>query len=159
MRNAILGFAFVLLMLLSGCNDEIIETTSEVDVPNNENLVAEDFNHLKDESSPYLLQHATNPVNWYPYSEEALEKAVAEDKLIFLSIGYSTCHWCHVMKRESFEDNAVATILNDNYIAIKVDREERQDINSYYMNLYQNLGGNGGWPLNIILTPDQKNVL
>ncbi len=96
MRNTIIVFAFVLLMLLSGCNDEIIETTSEVDVPNNENLVAEDFNHLKDESSPYLQQHADNPVNWYPYSEEALEKAVAEDKLIFLSIGYSTCHWCQV---------------------------------------------------------------
>ncbi len=156
MKNTIIVFAFVLLILLSGCNDEIIETTSEVDVSNNENLVAEDFNHLIDESSPYLQQHADNPVNWYPYSEEALEKAVAEDKLIFLSIGYSTCHWCHVMARESFEDDEVATVLNDNFISIKVDREERPDLDNFYMNLYQYSGGNGGWPLNVILTPDNK---
>ncbi len=90
-------------------------------------------NHLKDQSSPYLLQHAENPVNWYPWTQEAFDKAVRENKPVFLSIGYSTCHWCHVMERESFENQRIAGILNQSFISIKVDREERPDIDSVYM--------------------------
>ncbi|MDD4503414.1 MAG: thioredoxin domain-containing protein, partial [Clostridiaceae bacterium] len=106
-------------------------------------------NRLVNEKSPYLLQHAYNPVDWFPWSDEAFAKAKAEDKPIFLSIGYSTCHWCHVMERESFEDEEVAKVLNDNFIAIKVDREERPDIDHIYMNVCQALTGSGGWPLTI----------
>jgi hypothetical protein len=113
-------------------------------------------NELIHEKSPYLLQHAHNPVNWYPWNEKSLNKAKQEDKPIFLSIGYSTCHWCHVMERESFEDIDVAKILNDNFVAIKVDREERPDIDSIYMEVCQALNHSGGWPLTIFLTPDQK---
>lgn len=115
-------------------------------------------NHLKNETSPYLKQHVYNPVDWHPWGAEALEKAKTENKLIFLSIGYSTCHWCHVMAHESFEDETVATLLNDNYICIKVDREERPDIDSIYMNACQMMTGSGGWPLNLWLTPDQKPI-
>jgi len=113
-------------------------------------------NKLFQEKSPYLLQHAHNPVDWYPWGIEAFEKATQEDKPIFLSIGYSTCHWCHVMERESFEDQEVANILNDYYISIKVDREERPDIDHIYMSICQALTGSGGWPLTIIMTPDKK---
>jgi len=113
-------------------------------------------NRLSFEKSPYLLQHAHNPVDWYPWGEDAFEKAREEDKLIFLSIGYSTCHWCHVMERESFEDKEVAEVLNKNYISIKVDREERPDIDTIYMNVCQAISGHGGWPLTIIMTPDKK---
>jgi len=113
-------------------------------------------NRLINEKSPYLLQHAYNPVNWYPWGPEAFEKAKVEDKPIFLSIGYSTCHWCHVMERESFEDEEVAQLLNDNYIAIKVDREERPDVDNIYMTFCQSLTGHGGWPLTVFITPDQK---
>ncbi|HYF82181.1 MAG TPA: thioredoxin domain-containing protein [Clostridia bacterium] len=113
-------------------------------------------NKLIQEKSPYLLQHAHNPVDWYPWSGEAFSRAVAEDKPIFLSIGYSTCHWCHVMERESFEDEEVAKALNGSFIAIKVDREERPDIDHIYMNVCQALTGSGGWPLTIIMTPDKK---
>src|SRR5690554_327524 len=113
-------------------------------------------NKLINEKSPYLLQHAYNPVNWYPWGEEAFEKAKEENKPIFLSIGYSTCHWCHVMEKESFEDEEVARILNENFISIKVDREERPDIDSIYMEVCQGLTGRGGWPLSIFLTPDKK---
>ncbi|KOA21428.1 glycosyl hydrolase family 76 [Clostridium homopropionicum DSM 5847] len=113
-------------------------------------------NKLVNEKSPYLLQHAYNPVDWYPWSEEAFSKAKAEDKPIFLSIGYSTCHWCHVMERESFEDEEVAKILNEKFISIKVDREERPDVDSVYMNVCQAITGSGGWPLTIIMTPDRK---
>lgn len=113
-------------------------------------------NHLKNETSPYLLQHAENPVDWYPWGEEAFEKARREDKPVFLSIGYSTCHWCHVMAHESFEDEEAADILNRYYVSIKVDREERPDIDSVYMSVCQVLTGSGGWPMNIFLTPDQK---
>lgn len=113
-------------------------------------------NRLVHEKSPYLLQHAYNPVNWYPWCDEAFEKAKAEDKPIFLSIGYSTCHWCHVMERESFEDENVARLLNQYYVPIKVDREERPDIDHIYMNVCQALTGHGGWPLTIFMTPDQK---
>ncbi|WP_051280249.1 thioredoxin domain-containing protein [Anaerovorax odorimutans] len=113
-------------------------------------------NNLINEKSPYLLQHAHNPVNWYPWGEEAFSKAKAEDKLIFLSIGYSTCHWCHVMEHESFEDEEVSEILNRDYVSIKVDKEERADIDSVYMTVCQGLTGQGGWPLTIIMTYDQK---
>ncbi|QQK08878.1 thioredoxin domain-containing protein [Miniphocaeibacter halophilus] len=113
-------------------------------------------NHLIDEVSPYLLQHAHNPVDWYPWSDKAFEKATGENKPIFLSIGYSTCHWCHVMAHESFEDEEVAKVLNKNFVSIKVDREERPDIDSIYMNVAQTLTGSGGWPLTIIMTPEKK---
>lgn len=118
--------------------------------------VKEHTNKLINEKSPYLLQHAHNPVNWYPWGDEAFNKAKAEDKSVFLSIGYSTCHWCHVMERESFEDNEVASILNDNFISIKVDREERPDVDSFYMNACVALNGSGGWPLSCFLTPEKK---
>lgn len=110
-------------------------------------------NHLAEEKSPYLLQHAGNPVDWYPWGEEAFHRAEAEDKPIFLSIGYSTCHWCHVMAHESFENDKIAEILNQNYIAVKVDREERPDVDSVYMSVCQAMTGQGGWPLTIIMTP------
>jgi len=113
-------------------------------------------NKLINEKSPYLLQHAYNPVNWYPWGEEAFKKAEEEDKPIFLSIGYSTCHWCHVMERESFEDEEVAQVLNDNFISIKVDREERPDVDNIYMTVCQALTGRGGWPLTIVMTPDKR---
>lgn len=115
-------------------------------------------NRLIHEKSPYLLQHADNPVDWYPWGEEAFERAENEDKLIFLSIGYSTCHWCHVMERESFEDDEVAERLNRDYIAVKVDREERPDIDHVYMTVCQLMTGQGGWPLTVVLTPDQKPI-
>ncbi len=113
-------------------------------------------NHLINEKSPYLLQHAYNPVDWYPWGEEAFEKAGLENKAIFLSIGYSTCHWCHVMEHESFEDSSVAEIMNKYFVSIKVDREERPDIDNIYMTVCQMLTGSGGWPLTIIMTPDKK---
>lgn len=113
-------------------------------------------NRLANEKSPYLLQHAYNPVDWFPWGDEAFTKAKKEDKPVFLSIGYSTCHWCHVMERESFEDEEVATILNENFVAIKVDREERPDIDHIYMNVCQALTGHGGWPLTIIMTHEKK---
>ncbi|HIP62069.1 MAG TPA: thioredoxin domain-containing protein, partial [Sulfurovum sp.] len=110
-------------------------------------------NALVNESSLYLKQHAHNPVNWYPWGEEALEKAKKENKLIFLSIGYSTCHWCHVMREESFEDEAIAAMLNEDYISIKVDREELPQIDKKYQKLYMDMQGKrGGWPLNVFLT-------
>lgn len=112
-------------------------------------------NHLIEEKSPYLLQHAYNPVDWYPWGEEAFERARREHKPIFLSIGYSTCHWCHVMAEESFEDFEVAQILNKTFVLIKVDREERPDIDAVYMEACLSLTGTGGWPLNVILTPEK----
>ena len=113
-------------------------------------------NHLSDSHSPYLLQHKENPVDWYPWGEAAFDKARREDKPIFLSIGYSTCHWCHVMAHESFEDERVAQILNRDFVSIKVDREERPDIDAVYMIACQAMTGTGGWPLTIFMTPDQK---
>jgi len=114
------------------------------------------YNRLVDESSPYLQQHAANPINWFPWGVEAFEKAGKEDKPIFLSIGYSTCHWCHVMEHESFSDGEVAELLNKDFIAIKVDREERPDIDNVYMTVTQALTGSGGWPMTIFMTPDKK---
>lgn len=113
-------------------------------------------NHLKNQTSPYLLQHADNPVNWYPWCREAFERARLEDKPVFLSIGYSTCHWCHVMAHESFEDAHIAELLNRYFISIKVDKEERPDIDSIYMAVCQAFTGSGGWPTTIFMTPDQK---
>ncbi|MCX9024753.1 MAG: thioredoxin domain-containing protein [Candidatus Methanoperedens sp.] len=113
-------------------------------------------NRLINEKSPYLLQHAYNPVDWYPWGKEAFEKAKTEDKPVFLSIGYSTCHWCHVMEKECFEDEQVAELMNDSFVSIKVDREERPDIDSIYMAACQRMTGSGGWPLNMIITPDKK---
>ena len=113
-------------------------------------------NRLSREKSPYLLQHAHNPVDWYPWGEEAFEKARKEDKPIFLSVGYSTCHWCHVMEEESFSDVSVAEIMNKNFVPVKVDREERPDIDSVYMNYVTASTGSGGWPMNVFLTPDKK---
>ena len=116
-------------------------------------------NHLKNETSPYLLQHAENPVDWYPWCEEAFERAKKEEKPVFLSIGYSTCHWCHVMAHESFEDEKTAEILNRYFISIKVDREERPDIDSVYMAVCQAFTGSGGWPMSIFMTWDKKPFL
>ena len=113
-------------------------------------------NRLQREKSPYLLQHGENPVDWYPWSEEAFQRATQEDKPVFLSIGYSTCHWCHVMAHESFEDQEVADLLNRHFVSIKVDREERPDIDAVYMSVCQAVTGSGGWPLTVMLTPDQK---
>ena len=113
-------------------------------------------NKLASESSPYLLQHQNNPVDWYPWGEEALQRAKDENKPIFLSIGYSACHWCHVMEHESFEDEAIAGLLNEKFINIKVDREERPDLDQIYMNAVQILTGHGGWPMSVFLTPDLK---
>ena len=111
-------------------------------------------NRLAQEKSPYLLQHAHNPVNWYPWGEEAFARAREENKPIFLSIGYSTCHWCHVMERESFENEAIAAVMNESYISIKVDREERPDVDRIYMTFVQATTGSGGWPMSVWLTPD-----
>jgi len=119
---------------------------------------AENTNRLIHEQSPYLLQHAHNPVDWFTWDDEAFSKANKEGKLIFLSIGYSTCHWCHVMEAESFEDNEVAALLNQDYIAIKVDREERPDIDQFYMQVAMELNGSGGWPLTIVMTPDKTPI-
>jgi uncharacterized protein len=114
------------------------------------------MNRLAQERSPYLLQHARNPVDWYPWGEAAFERARREDKPIFLSIGYSTCHWCHVMEHESFEDAAIAALLNESFVSIKVDREERPDVDRVYMSFVQSTTGSGGWPMTVFLTPELK---
>ncbi|MDQ7785669.1 MAG: thioredoxin domain-containing protein, partial [Desulfomonilaceae bacterium] len=113
-------------------------------------------NRLLNEKSPYLLQHAYNPVDWYPWGPEAFEKARTEQKPIFLSIGYSTCHWCHVMEHESFENEETAALMNGTFVSIKVDREERPDLDHLYMSVAQMMTGRGGWPLNVIMTPDKR---
>ncbi|MFN8342559.1 MAG: thioredoxin domain-containing protein [Cyclobacteriaceae bacterium] len=113
-------------------------------------------NRLQNSASPYLLQHAHNPVDWYPWGAEALERSRTEDKPILVSIGYASCHWCHVMERESFEDAAVAAVMNQHFVCIKVDREERPDIDAIYMEAVQAMGVNGGWPLHVFLMPDQR---
>src|SRR3954465_1945712 len=112
------------------------------------------MNRLAGEQSPYLLQHAHNPVDWFPWGAEAFEKARTENKPIFLSIGYSTCHWCHVMERESFENEPIAELLNRDYVPVKVDREERPDVDHVYMTFVQATTGGGGWPMSVWLTPD-----
>src|SRR4051794_24978414 len=113
-------------------------------------------NRLANETSPYLLQHAHNPVDWYPWGAEALARARELDRPIFLSVGYAACHWCHVMERESFEDDETARDLNTRFVAIKVDREERPDIDAVYMDAVQQMTGQGGWPMSVFLTPDGR---
>ena len=113
-------------------------------------------NRLIHETSPYLLQHAHNPVDWYPWSEDAFKKAQAEDKPIMLSVGYSACHWCHVMERESFENEEIAKLMNEHFVSIKVDREERPDIDGIYMQAVQALTQQGGWPMTVFMTPDGR---
>ena len=113
-------------------------------------------NRLANETSPYLLQHKDNPVDWYPWGEEALERARREDKPILLSIGYAACHWCHVMEHESFEDAATADIMNRHYVNVKVDREERPDLDAVYMEAVQTMTGQGGWPMTVFLTPNGR---
>lgn len=113
-------------------------------------------NRLINEKSPYLLQHAFNPVDWYTWGEEAFKKARKEDKPIFLSVGYSTCYWCHVMEREVFEDESIAALMNQFVVSIKVDREERPDVDRVYMTALQAMTGGGGWPMSMFLTPDLK---
>lgn len=114
------------------------------------------MNRLAQEKSPYLLQHKDNPVDWYPWCSEAFDEARQEDKPILLSVGYSTCHWCHVMAHESFEDRETAEILNRHFVCIKVDREERPDIDAVYMKVCQAMTGSGGWPMTVFMTPEQK---
>ncbi|XP_071476407.1 spermatogenesis-associated protein 20-like [Diadema antillarum] len=116
-------------------------------------------NRLAQEKSPYLLQHASNPVDWFPWGQEAFDKAKAENKLIFLSVGYSTCHWCHVMERESFENKDIGKLMNEHYVSIKVDREERPDVDRVYMTFIQATAGGGGWPMSVWLTPDLKPLM
>ncbi|HEY2719263.1 MAG TPA: thioredoxin domain-containing protein, partial [Solirubrobacteraceae bacterium] len=112
-------------------------------------------NALAQETSPYLRQHAANPVDWLPWGAEALRRAVELDKPLLVSIGYSSCHWCHVMERESFEDTQTAALMNEEFICVKVDREERPDVDALYMEAVQSMTGHGGWPLNVFLTPEQ----
>lgn len=114
-----------------------------------------EFNRLIFEQSPYLLQHARNPVDWRPWGEAAFAEAKRQDKPVFLSIGYTTCHWCHVMEHESFEDEEVAALINGSFIAVKVDREERPDIDEVYMQITQGITGGGGWPMTVVMTPDK----
>ena len=111
-------------------------------------------NRLAAETSPYLLQHAHNPVDWYPWGSEAFERARREDKPVLLSVGYSACHWCHVMERESFENDDIAGLMNQLFVSIKVDREERPDVDQIYMQDVQSMTGRGGWPMTVFLTPD-----
>jgi len=114
------------------------------------------MNRLAQETSPYLLQHAANPVDWYPWGDEAFAHARDEDKPILLSVGYSACHWCHVMERESFEDEATAQVMNDLFVNVKVDREERPDVDAVYMDAVVSLTGQGGWPMTVFLTPERE---
>jgi len=148
----------ILITLFTG---SLRTLSSDTEVKNMQHKSAEGsgkkhYNRLKLEKSPYLLQHADNPVDWYAWGPEAFEKARKENKPIFLSIGYSTCHWCHVMAHESFENPEVARLMNEVFICIKVDREERQDIDNIYMRVCQMMTGSGGWPLTILMTPDKK---
>src|SRR5947209_96088 len=113
-------------------------------------------NRLAQETSPYLLQHAHNPVDWYAWGDDAFARARADDKPILLSVGYSACHWCHVMERESFEDEATAQLMNEHFVNVKVDREERPDVDAVYMDAVVALSGQGGWPMTVFLTPDGK---
>lgn len=133
------------LLLIAGCTTKTSKTSS--------------LNRLATEDSPYLRQHATNPVDWYPWGEEALAKAVAEDKLMIVSVGYSACHWCHVMEEESFEDSAVAALMNEHFVSIKVDREQRPDLDKIYLNAAMLTSGRGGWPLNAITTSDGSPIV
>ena len=133
-----------------------MDVINDNNIERDESETSINYNKLITEKSPYLQQHAKNPVNWYPWGDEAFDKASSEDKPIFLSIGYSTCHWCHVMAHESFEDSYVGKLMNETFVSIKVDREERPDIDKIYMAVCQLMTGSGGWPLTIVMTPDKK---
>lgn len=153
-RNII---TLVLSCFLFGVSSCSAEKEKKMDSSNSqENIEHKHTNHLAGENSPYLLAHAHNPVDWYPWGDEALAKAKSEDKPIFLSIGYSACHWCHVMERESFENEAIAKVLNENFISIKVDREQRPDLDQIYMSFTTAMTGRGGWPMSVFLTPNLK---
>ena len=138
----VISFFLLLMTMINSCNTQ----TSKMS------------NNLINETSPYLLQHAYNPVDWNPWNKQNLEKAKKENKLVVISIGYSSCHWCHVMEKESFEDSLVASIMNEKYISVKVDREERPDVDQVYMNAVQLMTGSGGWPLNVITLPDGRPI-
>ena len=144
MKNSLL--IFFVLALTNSC------------VQSQDNHTMKYTNKLIEETSPYLLQHAHNPVNWYPWGEEAFAKAKAENKLLIISIGYSACHWCHVMEHESFEDDSASAVMNDRFVCVKVDREERPDVDQIYMNAVQLMSGRGGWPLNCIVLPDGRPI-
>ena len=151
-------FCIILITLFTG-NLRVLSSDTEVKNMKHKSAdsdIKKHHNRLELEKSPYLLQHADNPVDWYAWGPEAFEKAIKENRPIFLSIGYSTCHWCHVMAHESFEDPEVARLMNDVFICIKVDREERPDIDNIYMRVCQMMTGSGGWPLTILMTPDKK---
>src|ERR1041384_8274514 len=154
-KVAVVSVAPVLALGLTACQKESVQPQPNLPVSTNAAVHAH-TNRLAREKSPYLLQHAHNPVDWFAWGDEAFEKARRENKPIFLSIGYSTCHWCHVMERESFESEEVAKYLNEHFVSIKVDREERPDVDKIYMSFVQSTTGSGGWPLNCFLTPDLK---
>ena len=139
--------ALFIMLFYSSCKTE-----------NSQQMKHEFTNDLINETSPYLLQHAHNPVNWKPWNDDALDEAQASNKLILISVGYAACHWCHVMERESFEDSLVAKVMNDNFVNIKVDREERPDVDQVYMSAVQLMTGSGGWPLNVIALPDGRPI-
>jgi uncharacterized protein len=141
-------FSLVLTILILSCESQTKKQMSKYTYTNS----------LISETSPYLLQHAHNPINWYAWNDAALKKAVKENKLLIISIGYASCHWCHVMEHESFEDTAVAKVMNDNFISIKVDREERPDVDQIYMGAVQLMTGSGGWPLNVVALPDGRPI-
>src|SRR5436309_3245615 len=149
------SMALAIALGLTACKPEPAKPGSIV-TTNAATIVHAHTNRLAGEKSPYLLQHQNNPVDWYAWGEEAFAKARREHKPIFLSIGYSTCHWCHVMERESFENEETAKFLNEHFVSIKVDREERPDVDKIYMTFVQATTGSGGWPLNVFLTPDLK---
>ena len=144
-------FLNILLFCLISCNSPSTDKDDPMQQKHNG-----EANLLIHESSPYLLQHAYNPVDWRPWNEESLEEAKKQDKPLLISIGYSACHWCHVMERESFEDSSVAALMNENFICIKVDREERPDIDHLYMDAVQLMSGKGGWPLNCFALADGR---
>jgi len=150
MRVSLSALVFILILPVSSCGQI---KTHDMNQPDNKHLYTNELIH---ESSPYLLQHAHNPVDWYPWGGEALEKARSESKMLLISIGYAACHWCHVMEHESFEDTAVARIMNENFIPVKVDREERPDVDQVYMNAAHLVSGRGGWPLNAFALPDGR---
>jgi uncharacterized protein len=152
MKKIILN-SIVLLTLLIACNGQ--NNSNQQDMDNDQYAYT---NHLIHESSPYLLQHAHNPVNWYPWGEEALAKAKQENKMLIISIGYAACHWCHVMEHETFEDSTAAAYMNEHFVSIKIDREERPDIDDVYMKAAMLIKGSGGWPLNVVAMPDGRPV-
>jgi hypothetical protein len=156
MKSAVGSLALATALGLNAGNSAESLKSGETVTTNAAPIAHAHTNHLAREKSPYLLQHQHNPVDWYAWGEEAFAKARAENKPIFLSIGYSTCHWCHVMERESFESENVAKYLNEHFVSIKVDREERPDVDKIYMTFVQATSGSGGWPMSVWLTPEFK---